>query len=40
LRCIRSTPTEIESTRFSDFECFARTGVKRRVSTSLRHLEA
>ncbi len=28
LRCIRSTPTETESTRFSDFECFARTGVK------------
>src|SRR3972149_4626466 len=28
LRCIRSTPTEIASTRENAFECFASTGVK------------
>lgn len=27
LRCIRSTPTEIESSNANDFECYARTGV-------------
>jgi hypothetical protein len=27
LRCIRSTPTEIESTSENDLECFAKTGV-------------
>src|SRR5258708_37908983 len=26
-RCIRSTPTEIQSISENDFECFARTGV-------------
>ena len=26
-RCIRSTPTEMQSIRENDFECFARTGV-------------
>jgi hypothetical protein len=28
LRCIRSIPTEIESSKENDFECFAKTGVK------------
>ena len=28
LRCIRSIPTEIESNKENDFECFAKTGVK------------
>src|SRR5260370_38823389 len=27
LRCIRSTPTEMQSIRENDFECFASTGV-------------
>src|SRR5258708_40089786 len=27
LRCIRSTPTEMQSTSENDFECFANTGV-------------
>ncbi len=27
LRCIRSTPTEMQSMRENDFECFASTGV-------------
>src|SRR5712692_6610531 len=27
LRCIRSTPTEMQSTSENDFECFASTGV-------------
>src|SRR6266851_6809796 len=27
LRCMRSTPTEMQSIRENDFECFARTGV-------------
>ena len=26
-RCMRSTPTEMQSMREKDFECFARTGV-------------
>jgi len=28
LRCIRSTPTEMQSMSENDFECFASTGVK------------
>jgi hypothetical protein len=28
LRCIRSTPTEMQSIRENDFECLATTGVK------------
>src|SRR5216683_4564558 len=28
LRCIRSTPTEMQSTSENDFECLASTGVK------------
>jgi hypothetical protein len=29
---MRSTPTEMESSRFMDFECFARTGVNAPVT--------
>ena len=28
LRCMRSTPTEMQSINENDFECFAKTGVK------------
>src|SRR3981081_974458 len=34
-RCIRSTPTEMQSIRENDFECFASTGVKSPVTMSL-----
>src|SRR5437868_6138317 len=34
LRCIRSTPTEMQSMRENDFECFASTGVNATETTS------
>jgi hypothetical protein len=33
LRCIRSTPTEMQSINENDFECLARTGVNTRGTT-------
>lgn len=35
LRCMRSTPIEMESTRANDFECLAKTGVKSPLNVML-----
>src|SRR3989442_8319806 len=37
LRCIRSTPTEMQSMRENDFECFASTGVKSPANAMFEH---
>jgi hypothetical protein len=34
-RCMRSTPTEMQSVRENDFECLASTGVKTAVTQKL-----
>ncbi len=36
-RCIRSTPTEMQSMSESDFECFASTGVKSPANAMFEH---
>src|SRR5713226_5829748 len=36
-RCIRSTPTEIQSINENDFECFASTGVKSPANAMFEH---
>src|ERR1019366_8495317 len=37
LRCIRSTPTEMQSISENDFECLARTGVKSPAKAMFEH---
>ena len=39
-RCIRSTPTEMQSMSENDFECLARTGVKSLLNAKLSHVAA